>query len=125
MANAGNGDAVALAPTRTFTAGVGARPTFGHWTPFGSLRVKALGDRPANEDGSLTAEGFVIVDANAGVRWRDVEVGLDVQNLLNATWREVSFATTTRLAYEPQAVTGIHYSPGWPRTVMGRFTVYF
>ena len=125
VANAGNGDAVALAPTRTFTAGVGARPTFGHWTPFGSLRVKALGDRPANEDGSLTAEGFVIVDANAGVRWRDVEVGLDVQNLLNATWREVSFATTTRLAYEPQAVTGIHYSPGWPRTVMGRFTVYF
>ena len=125
VANAGNGDAVALAPTRTFTAGVGARPTFGHWTPFGSLRVKALGDRPANQDGSLTAEGFVIVDANAGVRWRDVEVGLDVQNLLGATWREVNFATTTRLSYEPQAVNGIHYSPGWPRTVMGRFTVYF
>jgi len=124
-ANAGNGAAVALAPTRTFTAGVGARPTFGHWTPFGSLRVKALADRPANEDGSLTAQGFVIVDANAGVRWRDVEFGLDVQNLLDASWREVNFATTTRLAYEPQPVTGIHYSPGWPRTIMGRATVYF
>jgi hypothetical protein len=125
LSNAGNGNAVALAPTRTLTAGIGARPTFGDWTPFGSIRLKMLGDRPANEEETLTAQGFTTVDANAGARYRNIELGVDAQNLLNATWREVNFASTTRLAYEPQAVTGIHYSPGWPRTIIGRATLYW
>jgi hypothetical protein len=124
-ANAGNGDAVALAPTRTFSAGLGVRPTIGDFTPSGSFRVKSIGARPATEDASLIAEGFTVVDATAGLRWKQIEAGLDVQNLFNATWREVQFATTTRLAYEPRAVTGIHYSPGWPRTVMARATLYW
>jgi hypothetical protein len=124
-ANAGNGNAVALAPTRTLTGGIGARPTFGDWTPFGALRIKSLADRPAIEDESLTAQGFTIVDANAGVRYRSVEAGLDVQNVFDVRWREVNFASTTRLSYEPAPVTGIHYSPGWPRTVIARATLYW
>jgi outer membrane receptor protein involved in Fe transport len=124
-ANAGNGDAVALAPTRTFSAGLGVRPTFGTLTPSASFRVKSIGARPATEDETLVAEGFTVVDATAGLRWKQVEGGIDVQNLFNATWREVQFASTTRLAYESTAVTGIHYSPGWPRTVMGRATLYW
>ncbi|MGK3966394.1 TonB-dependent receptor [Sorangium sp. So ce118] len=124
-ANAGNGSAVALAPTRTMTAGIGVRPTFGAFTPFAALRVKAIGARPATEDESLTAEGFTVVDANAGLRWKDVEVAVDVQNLFDATWREVQFASESRLPYEPAAVTGIHYSPGWPFTAMGRATLYW
>jgi len=121
----GNGGAIPLAPTRTFTAGLAARPTFGQFTPFLAVRVKVLGDRPANEDESLTATGFTIVDANGGVRWKNLEVAVDAQNLLNSTWREVQFATESRLPYEPAPVTGIHYTPGWPRTVMGRATVYW
>jgi hypothetical protein len=124
-ANAGNGNAVALAPTRTFSAGVGVRPTMGDFTPSASFRIKSIGARPANEDGSLIAEGFTIVDATAGLRWKQIEAGLDVQNLFDATWREVQFATTTRLAYETAPVTGIHYSPGWPRTVMAHGTFYW
>ncbi len=124
-ANEGNGGAVALAPTRTFSAGVGVRPTIGDFTPSGSIRIKSIGARPANEDESLIAEGFTVVDATAGLRWKQIEAGLDIQNLFNATWREVQFATETRLAYEPKAVTGIHYSPGWPRTVMARATLYW
>lgn len=123
--NAGNAGSVALAPTRTLTAGVGVRPTFGKYTPFGSLRLKALADRPATEDGSLTAEGFTLFDAEAGVRYSHVEAALSVQNLLGTTWREVNFATTSRLPYESQPGTGIHYAPGWPRTVMGRVNLYW
>jgi len=121
----GTDEAVPLAPTRTFSAGIAARPTFGSWTPFAALRVKSIGDRPANEDESLIAEGFTIVDANAGVRWKNLEMAVDVQNLLGATWREVQFATESRMNYEPAPVTGIHYTPGWPRTVMGRAAVYW
>ena len=123
--DAGNGGAVALAPTRTLTAGVGARPTFGDFTPFADFRVKSLGSRPANEDGSLTAEGFTVVDANAGLRWKNIEAGLDIQNLFNAKYREVQFATDSRLPYEHKTITGINYSPGWPFTAMGRVTAYW
>ncbi|WP_437297990.1 TonB-dependent receptor [Sorangium sp. So ce426] len=123
--NAGNASAVALAPTRTLTAGVGVRPTFGAFTPFAALRVKAIGARPATEDESLTAEGFTVVDANAGLRWKNVEVAADIQNLFDTTWREVQFASASRLPYEPAPVTGIHYSPGWPFTAIGRATLYW
>ena len=123
--NCGNACSVALAPTRTFTAGLGVRPTMGDYTPFAAARIKYLADRPAVETGAFTAEGFTTIDANMGVRFKNVEAAVDVQNLLNATWREVNFTSDTRLAYEPKTVTGIHYSPGWPRTVIGRATLYW
>jgi outer membrane receptor protein involved in Fe transport len=123
--NPGNANAVALAPTRTFTAGIAARPTFGDTTPFGALRVKSIADRPATEDRSFTAEGFTTLDANAGVRFQNIEAAVDVQNVFDARYREVNFANESRLAYEPAPVNGIHYSPGWPRTVMARAAVYW
>jgi hypothetical protein len=122
--NAGNGGAVALAPTRTLTAGAGVRPAIGAFTPFAAIRLKTIGPRPATEDASLMAEGFTVVDANAGLRWKNIEAGVDAQNLFNARWREVQFANASRLPYEPAPVTGIHYSPGWPLTVIGRATLY-
>jgi len=122
--NAGNAGAVALAPTNTVTAGLGARQSFGLWSPFGALRVRHLGARPATEDGSLTAEGFTVVDANLGARYRFVEAALDVQNLFDVRWREVQFATTSRLPSEPVPVTGISMTPGWPRTLLARLALY-
>ena len=82
-------------------------------------------DRPATEDRSFTAEGFTTLDANAGLRWKNIEGGVDVQNVFDAEYREVNFANESRLAYEPAPVTGIHYTPGWPRTVMVRAAVYW
>ena len=123
--NPGNANAVALAPTRTFTAGIAARPTFGDTTPFGALRVKSIADRPATEDRSFTAEGFTTLDVNAGARWKNVEAGVEVQNVFDVKYREVNFANESRLAYEPAPVNGIHYSPGWPRTMMARAAVYW
>src|SRR5262249_45172124 len=79
-ADTGPGDAVALAPTRTLTAGIAARPTFGHFTPFASIRVRSIGPRPANQDASLTAGGFTIFDADAGLRWKNIEAAVDIQN---------------------------------------------
>ncbi|HVU06163.1 MAG TPA: TonB-dependent receptor, partial [Polyangiaceae bacterium] len=71
--NAGNAEAVALAPTRTFTAGFGVRHALGPVTPFGALRVKSIAERPADETNTFTAEGFTVLDADAGLRWKDVE----------------------------------------------------
>jgi len=124
-AGGNDGHEVPLAPRITFSAGAGVRKPIGQFTPFGSMRLRAIADRPATEDSSLVADGFAIVDASAGVRWKALEIGLDVQNLFNAKWREVSFATTSQLPFERAPVTGIHYTPGWPLTVMGRAAVYW
>jgi hypothetical protein len=123
--NAGNGTDVALAPTRTFSAGLGVMRKVGDLTPFGSVRVKSIADRPATTDGSLVAQGYTVVNAEAGLRWRDFELRLDVLNLLDSKWREAQFATTSRLAWEPSAVTGINFTPGWPLTVLGSATYYW
>jgi len=118
-------DLVPLAPTRAFTAGIGAKKTIGDWTPMGEVRVRSIDDRPATQDGSLVAQGFTIVDATLGARWKNVELSLDAQNLLDSTWRQTSFAYTSRLPFEPQPVTGINYTPGWPRTVMASASLYW
>ena len=86
--------------------------------------MKHLGARPATADGTLTAEGFTVVDANLGARYRFVEAALDVQNLFNVPWPEVQFATTSRLTSEPMPVTGISMTPGWPRTLLARLALY-
>lgn len=120
--NAGNHGAVALAPTRTLTAGVGARSPFG---TFGSLRVRHIGERPANEDGSLVAEGFTVVDAQMGHRFRAFEATLDVQNLFDTEWREVQFATESQLRHEAKPVEEVNFTPGWPLTVRATLAAYF
>ena len=123
--DAGNGDSVALAPTRTLTAGVGVTRKLGEWTPFGSVRVKSIADRPATQDGSLVAKGYTLLNAQAGVRWRDLELGLDVLNVLGTTWYEAQFATTSRLAWEPRPVTGMSVTPGWPFSAVAHATVFW
>jgi outer membrane receptor protein involved in Fe transport len=121
-ANEGNGGAVALAPTRTLTAGIGFRAP---WGTYGSARVRSIASRPATEDGRLLAEGFTVVDAQVGHRLGPVELSLDAQNLLDTSWREVQFATESQLPGEAAPVEEIHFTPGWPLTVMARATAYF
>ncbi|MGH7439051.1 MAG: hypothetical protein ACRENE_25460, partial [Polyangiaceae bacterium] len=71
------------------------------------------------------AQGYTLVNAQLGARWRDVELGVDVLNVFDVRWREAQFATTSRLAWEPTAVTGIDYTPGWPRTLLAHATFYW
>ena len=119
--NAGNGDAVALAPTFTLAGGLGVNHPSG---ATGGLRVRHIGDRPATESGSLVAEGWTVFDAEAGYRWRFLAAQLQVNNVANTEWREVQFANESRLADETEAVEDIHFTPGWPRTILGTLTFY-
>lgn len=121
-ANSGNAGAVALAPTRTITAGVGFRAP---WGTFGSIRLRHIGPRPATEDERITAEGWTIFDARLGHRHGPMELALDAQNLFNSEWREVQFATESRLQNEAEPVEEIHFAPGWPFTFRGTLTAYF
>jgi hypothetical protein len=72
-----------------------------------------------------TAQGFTLVNLQGGLRWKWVEASVDVQNLFNASWREVSYTQDGRLPYEPKPVIGTTYTPGWPRTVIGTAKLYW
>jgi len=49
----------------------------------------------------LIAPGFTQVDLHLGYRHRRFDLALDIENLLNATFRSAQFSTVSRLRNEP------------------------
>ncbi len=83
------------------------------------LRARYLQDRPANEDNSVIAKGYTIVDANGNYRFRNFTFGIYIENLLNVEWNEAQFDTESRIrladgALEREPVSEIHFTPGTP-----------
>lgn len=109
-------DRIPLAPEFTLVSGLTVTSTSGL---FGRVNVRHLADRPANEDNSIVAEGFTVADVNLGYAWRQMSVGVQVQNLFDADWNEAQFATESRLQNELASVEEIHFTPGTPFFVKG------
>ncbi len=115
-------DFIPLAPIWTGIRGL----TVLHKSGFnGSFRYRYLADRPANEDNSLTTEGYFLLDALISYRLRKFEFSLSMQNILNQDWKEAQFETESRLQNEVALVTEIHFTPGIPRFLKGSFTYFF
>lgn len=105
-------DFIPLAPTRTSAGGV----TFKGQSPLsGSVRYRYLGARPANEDWSLTAEGYFLLDAHLNLDLKNVSFNLSFLNMLNQEWNEAQFETESKLQGETESVSEIHFTPGAPR----------
>ena len=84
-----------------------------------SLRLRGIGDRPANDDGSLIAEGWALLDLVAGKRvHRNVLLTVTLNNLLNTSWREAQFADVSRVAPGADEREDIHFTPGMPLTAI-------
>jgi TonB family protein len=96
-----NGGGLALAPKQTWAGGLSARHDLGGGVGRAGLRFYGIGDRPATDDGALVAPGFTQFDLHLGYRRRRFDVALDVENLLNGTFRSAQFATVSRLPNEP------------------------
>jgi len=111
---------IPLAPLFTATGGLSIRQEKGF---NGSLRGRFLADRPANEDFSLVAKGYFLLDLQANYTLKKIEFGLNLQNILNSLWKETQFATLSRLKNEPLAVEEIHFTPGTP--FFARFSVTY
>jgi outer membrane receptor protein involved in Fe transport len=73
-----------------------------------------VGDRPANEDGSIVAKGYFLADALASYTKNRYTMGISIQNLFNTRWKETQFATESRLKDESAPVEEIHFTPGTP-----------
>ena len=119
-------DYVELAPKHTLSAEVGTWQRVGPIAITGSLNVRAMSDRAASSDNTLTATGFAIVSGALSARYKRVEVGLDVINIGDEKWREGQFVVASRLPGEgPNPPEGISFTPGVPRTFLGNLIVRF
>ncbi|CAN5564087.1 TonB-dependent receptor [soil metagenome] len=113
---------IPLAPTITSIGGMSFRNA-GNFN--GSLRYRYLGDRPANEDNTITAKGYVIADALVNYSRPGYEIGVSIENLFNHEWKEAQFDNESRLKNEATPTSEIHFTPGTPFSLKIRFIKYF
>lgn len=102
---------IPLAPIHTFTGGISAQKDGFS----GGVKVRHLANRPANEDYSILAKGYTVVDLNLGYKFRQLSWNLSIENLFDVEWEETQFATQSRLQGEVmEGVEEIHFTPGTP-----------
>ena len=111
---------IPLAPTLTASGGISVIRQKGLNA---SLRVLHIGDRPANEQNTLTAQGYTLFNVNIFYKLGKITFSVYGENLMNADWNEAQFATETRLKGETEGKTDICFTPGNPRNF--QFSVAF
>jgi outer membrane receptor protein involved in Fe transport len=102
---------IPLAPNVTSTGGLTWHFPIGIE---GAARYRYVGDRAANENNSVTAKGYGLIDMNCFYKKKQFKIGFSIENLLNTAWNEAQFDTESRLRNEAAAVSELHYTPGTP-----------
>jgi len=94
---------------------------------FGSVRLRYMGPRPLIENNSVRSEASTLLNLEAGRRLaRNVKLGLDVFNVLNAADSDIDYYYRSRLPGEPvDGVSDIHFHPTLPRTARINLLVGF
>ncbi|MDO7844979.1 TonB-dependent receptor [Hymenobacter sp. M29] len=113
---------IPLAPTFTSTGGLSYKAPRGLG---GSLRYRHIDNRPANDDGSITARGYFLFDAVLAYTTPRFQIGATAENLLNVEWNQAQFATETRLRTETDPVDELHFTPGTPFYAKLNVSVFF
>ena len=105
-------DRIPLAPSFTMVGGISLK----NYKNFsGSINYRYLDDRPANEDNSVIAEGYLVTDLNLNYSFNNHwKLGVTIENILDTDWKETQFLTESRLQNETQPVEEIHFTPGTP-----------
>ncbi|HSB92753.1 MAG TPA: TonB-dependent receptor [Flavitalea sp.] len=115
-------DYLPLAPRLTSIGGITIKTPTG---VNGSLRYRYMGDRPANENNTVTAKGYFVSDAMISVTHRGFDFFVSAQNIFDSKWKETQFDTESRLQHEPTPVSEIHFTPGTPFALKAGFTYTF
>ncbi len=113
---------IPLAPDLTATAGLNT----GKYKGFsGGFHFRYLKSRPANEDNSIVASGYMVSDLNINYDYENISIGLSAENIFDTKWNETQFATESRLKNETNSVEEIHFTPGTPFFLKGKVTYRF
>ncbi len=115
-------DYIPLAPTLTSTGGLFYKTQRGF---NGAINYRYIQNRSANEDYSIIAKGYFLMDASLNYTQSKYEIGLAVENIFNIQWNEAQFATTSRLQSEPAPVTELNFTPGSPFFAKLKLAVFF
>ena len=115
-------DYIPLAPRATSTGGLFYKKREGL---NGGLTYRYIKDRPANEDNSIIAKGYFLLDGSLNYTKPKFEIGLAVENILNVKWNEAQFATESRLKNETAPVTELNFTPGTPFFARLKFAIFF
>ena len=115
-------DYIPLAPEFTSSGGIAVENLSGF---SGAIAYRYINDRPANEDFSITADGYLVTDLNLNYRINNLQFGVIIENLLDTEWNETQFATESRLRSELNPVEEIHFTPGTPFFIRGKVSVFF
>jgi outer membrane receptor protein involved in Fe transport len=109
-------DYIPLAPRISAGGGLSVKHPSG-WS--GGVQYRYLGDRPANEDNSLSAEGYFITDMNVNYKWGNWSAGVVLENIFNNQWKEAQFGSASQLRNESNPVEDIHFISGTPVNIRG------
>ena len=94
---------------------------------FGSIRLRDFGPRALTEDDSVRSKATSLINLQLGYRLaRNLKIGVDVFNLLDARDSDIDYYYTSRLPGEPAGgVDDIHFHPTLPRTARVSLMVGF
>jgi outer membrane cobalamin receptor len=115
-------DYIPLAPDFTSTGGLSVNNYKGF---SGGLQYRYLKNRPANEDNSIIAKGYMVSDLNINYKMNQMILGISAENIFNTKWNETQFATESRLQNEMDSVEEIHFTPGTPFYLKAKITYTF
>ncbi|MEP7237322.1 MAG: TonB-dependent receptor [Ferruginibacter sp.] len=115
-------DYIPLAPTTTSTGGVFYKAKQGF---NGGITYRYITNRPANEDNSVVAKGYFLLDASINYTKPKYEIGLALENIFNTKWNEAQFATESQLRNEAAPVTELNYTPGSPVFARLKLAIFF
>jgi hypothetical protein len=91
-----------------------------------NARLRWLSDPPLTEDGSVTAESSLLVNAGVAYRRGPAEARVDIFNLLDSNDDDISYYYASRLDGEPaEGVEDIHFHPLEPRAVRASITYHW
>lgn len=113
---------IPLSPDLTSSGGIVFRD-LGNFS--GAINYRFMKDRPANENNSIIAKGYLISDLNLNYSFKNCTIGIIVDNIFDSEWNETQFATESRLNNEPSSFEEIHFTPGYPFFIRGKISFNF
>jgi len=94
------------------------------WSVSTGVSVVAPRPLPLNEFGTR----YTVVDLGARMRWRYIELGLEIQNMLDTRYHQLELAYASNFdspTARPSMLPQLHFVAGSPLFAMGTLTLYF
>ena len=92
----------------------------------GGLRIRYLADAPLLEDGTVSSDATLLLNAQALYQFNPFwSLGLEVMNLLDQQDNDISYFYESQLATESSPVEDMHFHPAEPRSVRLTLRAHF